>query len=679
MLSRKTNLFFILGTILFVLSLAWGQEEGVYMGDLGVIVITPTRLEQPLRDVPVATTVITGEEIKTSNAKTVGEILEAVTGSEVKNYGSLEASASISLRGSLANRVLVLIDGKPINSISTGEVNLSQISLEDVQRVEIVRGPTSHLYGANALGGVVNIITKEPPRKLVNRLEISYETFNTRVYRFENGSSFGNLGYLITGGKKKSNGLRRNSDYDANDITGKFTYNFGENITSTMSLRYHDNVLGLPGPKPAKGTTTKYGDANVTSLYDGQKDKNFVGDVLLELPVMENSKLSIKGYIDNQKMKYHSVYDSWTLPLAKLEEDARYMTNIKGGYIEYKHNFSDKNTVLLGMDGHHDEFDAKRSIINADTGEVSLYEWKPETDTYGLWLENRWNIFAPITTTLGLRYDHHSTYGSQLSPNFGAIYKINEKNRIRGSIGKAFRAPTFNDLYWQDPYMPGNPNLKPETGWQAEIGGESEISSNFLIRTSLFNREIKDMIAWAPDASGSWKPSNVDKNSTWGAEVELNANLTRQITSRISYIFLNAKQRNKEVIYDDSMGTVILEEKERKATFVPCNKINIDLNYQSNFGLKAGINGQFVDKMVNYYSDYSSWPNVSMKTKELSKHFTLNARISQRILNSLEIFITGNNLLDTEYMEQFGTTFDDQGYPMPGRTVMAGISWKFGS
>jgi len=660
MFLGKRNLILILGAILLVAGLALGEEEAVYMGDLGVIVITPSRLEQPLRDVPVATSVITEEELKTSNAKTVAEVLEVVTGAEVKNYGSLGASASISLRGSLANRVLVLIDGKSINSISTGEANLSQISLEDIQRVEIVRGPTSHLYGANALGGVVNIITKEPPQKLVNRAEISYETFNTQVYKFESGSSFGNLGYLITGGKKKSDGLRRNSDYDANDITGKFTYNFREDIATTMSLRYHDSELGLPGSKPQKGTAAKYGDENITSLYDRQKDKNFVCDISLELPVMENSKLSTKGYIDNRKMKNHSIKDSWTWPPVKLEEDDKYITNVKGGYIEYKHNFSDKMTILLGMDGHHDEFDAKRNIIRTDTGKLTLYEWKPETDTYGLWLENIWNISAPITTTMGLRYDHHSIYGSQLSPNFGVIYRINKKNRIRGSIGKAFRAPTFNDLYWQDPDMPGNPDLKSEKGWQAEIGGESEISNNFFIRASLFKREIKDMIAWAPVFPGSyvWLPSNVDKHSIWGAELEFNANLTRQITSRISYIYLNAKQRKKTEAY-----------KERRAPFVPCNKINFDLNYQSNFGLKAGINGQFLDKMVNYYFE---------GPKELAKHFILNAKISQRVLSNLEIFIAGNNLLDTDYKEQFGW-FEDEDYPMPGRMIMAGISWKFGS
>ena len=655
MFLRKRIFILISTAILLVAGLALGEEEAVYMGDLGVIVITPIRLEQPLRDVPVATSVITEEEIERSNAKTVGEILEVVTGAEVKNYGSLGASASISLRGSLANRVLVLIDGKSINSISFGEANLSQISLEDIQRIEIVRGPTSHLYGANALGGVVNIITKEPPQKLVNRVKISYETFNTEVYKFESGSSFGNLGYLITGGKKKSDGLRKNSDYDVNDITGKFTYNFTENIATTMSLRYYDSELGLPGSKPAKGKPAEYGDENVTSLYDRQKDKNFMCDVSLELPVMENSKLSIKGYIDNRKMKYHSVYDDiWTG--VKLEEDDKYITNIKGGYIEYRHNLSDKNTILLGMDGHHDEFDAKENITNTNTGEVTSNEWKPETDTYGLWLENRWNIFAPITATMGLRYDHHSTYGSQLSPNFGAIYKINKKNRVRGSIGKAFRAPTFNDLYWP---QGGNPDLKPETGWQAEIGGESEISNNFIVRASLFKREIKDMIAWAPDASGSWKPSNVDKHSTWGAELEFNANLTKQVSSRISYIYLNAKQRKKIEAY-----------KEKKAPFVPCNKINFDLNYQSNFGLKVSINGQFVDKMVNYYFQ---------GPKELAKHFILNAKISRGILDNLEIFIAGDNLLDTDYEEQFGTSFDDQGYPMPGRTIMAGISWKFGS
>lgn len=167
---------FAIASLLFLPNITGAQE----VFDLGEVVVTATRILTLLKDTPGSVTVITTKEIKSSKARNVGEILEKVAGVKIRSYG-FNGMSVISLRGSSANQVLIMIDGRPVNLASTGSVDLSQYPLEDVERIEVARGPFSALYGAGALGGVINIITKNPPKKKNNCIETLLRKFQYKL------------------------------------------------------------------------------------------------------------------------------------------------------------------------------------------------------------------------------------------------------------------------------------------------------------------------------------------------------------------------------------------------------------------------------------------------------------------------------------------------------------------
>ena len=152
--------FCVVGLMLLNLTFSWADGPLVQMEE---VVVTGTRTKEEIKNVPNAVIVIGAQEMAASSAKNVGELLKETSTVDVTGYGSLGSAQSVSIRGSSASQVLVMIDGRPINSITFGSADLSQIPLDNVERIEIVKGPTSHLYGANALGGVINVITKKPP------------------------------------------------------------------------------------------------------------------------------------------------------------------------------------------------------------------------------------------------------------------------------------------------------------------------------------------------------------------------------------------------------------------------------------------------------------------------------------------------------------------------------------
>ncbi|MDI6841002.1 MAG: TonB-dependent receptor [bacterium] len=636
------------------------------------IVVTATRIQQYLRDVPVATTVITRADIDATNAKDVGELLRGVVGVDIKSYGTLGAMSSVSLRGSTSQQVLVLVDGRPVNSISTGECDLSKISLDDILRIEIVRCPTSHLYGANALGGVVNIITREPPKKLTTTGYGSYGRFNTQIYRLDHGGSIDNFGWLVTGGIKKSNGFRANSDYIANDLAVKSGYKFKNGLKAKVNLLFHSDNLGVPGCVPPEGNPAKYGNEEVTSLFDRQKDLNISSSLDFVYEVSGFLTLMSKSFFDQNKLNYRCRYDDW-LTLDTLDEDDEYLSKIIGSSLQYQLNFR-KFLSTGGVELRNTNHKVRQVITDRNTGDDTTINWNPVSVEYGVWFESHQRVLNLFEFNEGLRYDHHSKYGSKISPSIGAICWLSDRDIIRSSIGKAYRAPTFNDLYWP---VGGNPNLKCESGWNSEVGLKHLFYKNLVADLSIFTLNTKDKIAWAPDTGGIWRPQNVNMHSCKGGELELNGNFKDKLLVGLTYAYLDAKQTNREIIYSDWMtGEVRQEFKTRIAAFTPRYEIGTNVTLKPATGTQLNLRARFVDKRVNYYPNYENVPVVTVDTKPLNSCWVMDAKFTQRMGN-LKLEIGIDNIFNKDYIEQFGTSFKDRGYPMPLRTYIIGMNYGF--
>lgn len=656
-----------------------GDQKETPVFELSEIVVTATRYPVLLKDTPASVSVITTKDIEKIEAKKVGDILRKTVGLNITSYGSAGSLTQANLRGSLSSQVLVLVDGRPINSPSSGEANLSEIPVDNIERIEVMRGPASSLYGANAVGGVINVITKNSPDKMTTTLNSSYGSFNTLTYKIENGATFGDFGYFLTGGKTKSDGSRQNSDYDGLDLTGKLEY--GRDTKLTLAGAYHQDELGTPGSQPAEDTKNrtstqkKFGNDDVSSLFDRQKGKKGYIDTSLKIKLNDISELSPKLYFENNRTDYHQEYVSGT---KTYQEDDIYKTNILGTDLQYDNLSVENNHLTFGFNYRQENFDAEQLIYDVSNKTSSASSWGPKATTKAIYGEDEIKVFEHLIVVPGIRWDNHSIYGNQVNPRLSALYKLNNVN-LRASVGRAFRAPTLNDLYWPETASDkGNPDLKPETAWAYEIGVERWFSV-FLARIGLFRKEIKNMIAWAPTGPmGSfgpkWQPSNINSLVNNGVELELKTQFTKELSLTLGYTYLDAKQKNSEII---NSVTNEMNEVERLLADTPQNQFNLTSTYESSFGMIINFGGRYVDKRYRYYANYSNYPLVSMDTKELLSYFVTDIKVTQSILEYVKLFVSIDNIFDIKYKERLGSSMTDRDYPMPGRIFTGGISLVF--
>jgi len=636
-----------LGTILFVLSLAWGQEEGVYMGDLGVIVITPTRGPRMLKDLPTNVSVITREEIVESGALNLGEVLKNRLAVGIRRYGTLGAQSEIALRGCSAYQTLVMVDGRPVNSISDGIADLSQFPVDNIERIEVVRGPASALYGANALGGVVNIITREAKEeKLTVDGNFGLGSFGTQIARLNFGTKNINIKAYFTISNNTSDGWRENSKYDNHNLTGRLAYNAGKIGNFELRGGYYRGNLGLPGEAKYKIDPSTLEKILLDERYASEPNHNQEDEkqyaILEYLNKRENSKLLLKAYESNDQKRNRN--PDWLM-------DDLYENITRGVEMQLNTLYG----ITVGMDIHQDKY-KRRDEINSET------KISEKTLNKSIFFQEILS-FKPMTAILGVRYDHHTAYGGQTNPSLSLIYQPREYFKISFNLARGFRAPTFCDLYWpyafyvSDGYFyeeEGNPNLKPEKAWAYDLGFEHQLSNFLLSRLTLFRTNIDDLIVWEdidPDLMrDSWFVSNVAKAYTQGIEVEFMHQIMSGLSHSVNYTYVH------------SAGKKEGEEKYEIAPYKPHNRVNYRINYTNNFGLKISLGAEYVDEQ---------WKDRGETGDRLADYFLLNMRIAQKIRN-LEAYVSFENLLDRGYQTVFG-------YPMPGRTIVAGISWKFGS
>ncbi len=647
-------------------------QETIY--DLEGIVVTATRTAERLREIPWGVRIISYQDIETRGAEDLGELLRGEAGIDIRSYGPLGQTATVSLRGSTANQVLVLVDGRPANHIALGISDLGLLSLEGVERVEIVKGPISSLYGANALGGVVNIITKGTPERASVKQEVSSGSFDTEVFEAEAGLRMRKLGLLFCGSSKATHGFRSNSDYEGENASAKVCYGEDDSRQLSLSFGFDRRELGIPGPKPAPGESPIYGDSTATSLFDSQKDKDFSSDLSLKLRMIGHLDVEAKFYLDSKDMDFFSVFQGynpdWTTYRAELRDN--YLTTTLGGNLQFTLTPSSDQKVVLGLDARGDRFEGTSELRNTGTGSADATEWSPSSTSYGLWGEVKRKMSRGLTTITSLRYDRSRDYGSFLSPSVGLVFALGD-NSLKLSGGRAFRAPTFNDLHWPGA---GNLDLRPESGVAGEVRLESSPRSRVFAAASVFRKEIKDLISWAPvGEGGKWQPSNVDHFSETGGEFEIRVNAFSDVTLHARAGLLSAEQRKREIVfYDFITGETRLEEITRVAAYIPKIDGSAGIGYQTGFGTALSGDIRWVGERANYYPNYSQAPAVTMDEKRLPSAILLRGRLSQTIASFAEVFLRGENLLNRDYAEQFGNSIEDRDYPRPGRNIAAGLS-----
>ncbi|MFC1483737.1 TonB-dependent receptor [Candidatus Neomarinimicrobiota bacterium] len=676
-MSRKTSIQINLNSrhvirncissVLVVTGLLQGQDEepkeieSHYI--LPDIVITATRTSQTLQEVPLSTTLVSQELIDMIPAMDVADVLQVQTGTTVRrtSHGGM---TTISLRGTQAAQVLVTRDGIPINDAFNGTTDLSQLSLGSIEKIEIVRGPTSHLYGANALGGVINLITREVGN--ARDITLSQGSFNTQAMTAHAGMGNSEKGVSMSANLDRSDGWRGNDDYMHRSWTGN-AVTVMRGVEFGFTTGYHDTDLGVPGPKPAAAPT--FGNAEVSSLFNRQTSRNLFGmftlnsklweKVAVELHVRPelNKTLFMEKYGDyftGEPVLGDYEYRSQNLRISGQTETPLKDHRILGGF------------EIIEENGFVTQWTRNESGTNQDTT-----DWESQTEAWAFWTEfiGQWN---PLTVVGGMRMDVHSVYGRHVSPSLGFILKM-QRQVLKLSLGKAYRAPTHNDLFW--PNL-GNPDLKPEEGIAGEISYEYYFLPTLWTKAAVFRRVVDDMIAWVPSGStGLWQPTNINRLQLSGMEIELTAR-SSSFNLTLGYMFMEGEQVNHELTYSDWMtGTNTLDEVTRPSAFVPGHSVTGCISWISP-GMRISVTSNWRSEIVNYYEDWSQAPEISRSAKELPARTLVNLKVVLP-LGNVQPYLVVKNLLDEQYSDQFGTDLHDLDFPMPDRILEVGMRLKF--
>ncbi|MFH1776427.1 MAG: TonB-dependent receptor [Candidatus Omnitrophota bacterium] len=596
-----------------VLSISFACFAGDFV-ELEPIVVTPSRFAESYEESGRSVSIITTEDIKFQHPNDVSDVLKGAASITINNYGAVGANKTINMRGATAQQVLVMVDGRPINNPRSGDIDLSTVAVEDIERIEVLRGPASSMYGSSAMGGVVNIITKNPPKHgQETKLISSFGTFRTYQERLSHRAGFENLGYTINAGYNNSEGQRDNSKYQAKDINSKIIYEFGTDNRINLNAGFFEDNLGLPG-------LVTYPDTD-----DEQIDrKNFLDLIWDAKPWNDQIEISSRVYQNYDRLEFIET----PTPLDK----ATHTTKTKGINLKYNQQIFSGYRAICGFD----------YISNLNDSTVTE---KHNYTVRAAYLENQLNFRDKLKLNFGVRVDDYSNFGSEVSPSFNLLYKLDDSTKAHFLISRSFRAPTFNDLYWPlSSFAEGNANLKPEKGITGEIGIERIFSEICRAELTYFSSEHDDLINWQQDTDGLFRPNNIDAAEINGIEQRWNVQLFDELHIDFNYTYLRAKDKKigKHIIYQ------------------PKHKAGTSLKYTGLFGMNMGLKWQFQDRRFHNASN----------TVYIKRHHVFTLNMDKNIKDNINIFFNLDNLLNRKYQSV-------RDYPLPGFALTGGMKIEF--
>ena len=670
MRNFKFILWVFTGLVVSFSGLSFAEEKVLKLGE---VVVTATKQERLAKDTPAAVTVITSEDIEKSGASTIAEALKGIPGVAVYDkYGS-GVGADIVLRGHYHaghsyGYTLVLVDGMPQVTPDSGKVYWDLIPLSNVERIEVVMGPGSALWGGNAVGGTVNIITKKPSKEPVAQVTTKFGEYGMKHYSFY-GSIMGkedwmkDLGLAVSFESKEADGWRANSDYDIKNYWAKISKDIKDwNANLSLTLSRSDKFIHYPG----KISQDMWDSGDLTSLFKDYYKYNYSDteqyyERLVFEKTFEKSSLKVNLY------NYHKHYDLfYAFSFGGLCYDVDADTNIAGG-LQYEFGFG-SHSFILGGDFEFQKIKQNSCHSDADYN----CDWtnpyrKTKTDIikYSFYLQDSWKIFKSLEAILGLRWDKAEfdnkgdwwnwsgttktdASGTNSmdgwSPKASLLYKVNNNWNLYGSIGRAFRIPNPHDMFVGSS---ANPNLKPEKATTYEIGMKYS-SSNFAGSLAFYITKTEDLIV---KSSPEWNApfENIGKTKHKGVEVNFAYRIMDGLVVNLNADYTQAKVKKNPA--DTSVEGKYIDR-------IPKYKVSFGLDYTHPSGFFASFVGRRIGK----------WYMDDMNERTYSGYFVADLKLGYRKdfgKSEVEVSVGCNNIFDKKYAAMAYTSYG-KNYYYPG-------------
>ena len=622
-INVKMIIFTISVIICSSLKTSIAQDTVKIVHPIDEVVVTATKTARILKNIPVETNLISRKEIENSGAMTASDAIRWVPGLNISGgapFGSARRFTGI-IRGLPAQYSLVLVDGKRIKGehIHTG-VNLGILPIELIEKVEIIKGPSCALYGSDAMGGVINIISKPISAKPSLNASAAYSTFNTKDISISHGQKVGKLGYFLgykytgTDGTSAHDTLPTNW-FNQNNVMLKLTYDINES-----------NYIGLNG---------KYYHINYLRNAKSEDDPDH-NDNEIDLMLDWKSKVSEKS-----NLVAELAYAQFT----GSRKDAENIT--QSANIMFESGALKNQFIIIGLEGRMESF----TRTGVDTVK--------EESIYGAYLQDEIKILDNLSAIASIRADFHPNIDPVIAPNAAILYKPFKNTDLRLSYGRGFRAASLQDRYEEhfkhgSYYRNGNQELNPEYSNAYSIGIEQRIVKGLSARVAAFRNDFTDMIYVnydnvldTVDGLEVFQRENMSSATIQGIETEF----------RYTYGGLNAMIGYTYLDTEDDQGRVL--------SYNPEHLISARLYYNIE-RLKLNAMVSVEDSRGRYYKNNSS------EVKQLEDYTLVNINFNKHFGKHINLFVTLGNIFNTEFsVYEEGKTWSSY-----GRTYQLGAKFK---
>ena len=585
------------------------------------ITVTANRFETPLTQAGSSVLVISALEIEAMQASTLADVLKLSNGIQLLQSGGPGKTASLFIRGAQTRHALVLIDGVRVNENTAGGANIADLSLDQVDRIEIVKGAQSALYGSDAIAGVIQVFTKRPVKEgfsgVLNLQAGTKEHQRENLYLsskqgdWDYGFSYSHYGigdYSIAPGDEKdpfkSDSLTGRLGFALPDKKGRIDWNVRVQKNKTDL----DGGWGLPEDDPDRL----------------QKNESLITD------------LSWHHVFSN--LYQHQLSASYVSMDATGEDNGAQWFQYKNQTtrLEYQATLQFQPAFKL-VSGLSHENQAGQNAGN--------YE-KITVTNQALYSEAIWIYKEKTQLTAGGRYDDNESFGSESTYRLTLNQGFAESTHLHASYGTGFKAPALNDLYWpSSPWSAGNPDLLAETSKGYDLGIHHAIGSLWDIDVTWFHDQVTNLIIWAPDENYVWKPMNLQESDIQGLEVSSIGRLAHFLDVNLHYTFLDAMD-----------GTT-----QNRMDYRPKHQGGLALTCRFPKNTTLRLDWSHVGERLE---------NIIEEGLTLDAYNKLDLSLDYKMNSKLRFLLHVDNLTDSDYQ-------DYTGYGTPGRYGFAGVDFKF--
>ena len=594
--------------------------------DLGEVVVTGTRTPKFLKDTPIQTRVITSREIEKTDATNIQDLLQQELPGVEFSY-AMNQQTHLNFSGFGGQGVLFLIDGERLAGETMDDVDFTRLNMDNVERIEIVKGAASALYGSNATGGVINIITKKTDKPWTLNVNGRLARHNEQRY----GASFG------LNGKRLCNMFTANyTDVDNFDV-----HSAADPVTRIISTVYGDRTLNLkdqlvwsPSRNVEIGGRVGYFFRQTTRTAEQpERYRDFSGGLRIDWTLSDHDMLQANYAFDQyDKSDYQK--------LRKL--DIRDYSNVRNTFrLLYNHTFGSGDILTAGADFMHDY------LFN-----TNLDNTERKQDSFDFFMQYDWRISQKLEAVGAVRYDYFSDGGeSRLTPKLNLCYKPVRNLSLRAGYGMGFRAPTLKEKYYDFDMagiwiVEGNAALKSEISHNLNLSAEY-VKGHYNLTASAYYNKVENKLATGapyfrtPSDKLPYLPyTNLDGYSVYGGEIGVQARWDNGMSARFTYAY------TKEELPTDKQGNAVNNQ------YIPARRHSLNVRYDydrqfsARYGISAGISGRLLSGTEN--EEYRNYYDVSQGTVRVSYPAYTMWKLSlvQRIGKAVKLTTALDNLFN---------------------------------